>query len=85
MDPVSDAVLSSIGDTVLVEVSLHAGVSLTTAAANELLIEGSVNRIVPIHSKRLETTRVTTITITLRYRHTMKDANLGFFKSSLHK
>jgi len=41
--------------------------------------------IVPIHSARLETTSVKNILITLKYKHTVDDASLGFYRSSLHK
>lgn len=36
---------------------------------------------VPIYSARLATTSVKTILITLKYKHTMSDAALGFFRS----
>ncbi|KAF8882168.1 hypothetical protein CPB84DRAFT_1791095 [Gymnopilus junonius] len=39
---------------------------------------------VPIHSNRLETTGVKVLLVTLKYKHTMSDAALGFFRSSMH-
>lgn len=40
---------------------------------------------IPIHSKRLETTGVKTMLITLKFKHTVDDAALGFFRSSVHE
>ncbi|KAJ7136122.1 hypothetical protein C8R44DRAFT_769733 [Mycena epipterygia] len=83
--PVSAEVISMFGDTVLVEVGLHAGFSLTATAANDLLIEHPIKAIIPIYSKRLETTGVKELTITLKYKMTVTDAALGFYRSSVHK
>ncbi|KAF8189967.1 hypothetical protein K438DRAFT_938162 [Mycena galopus ATCC 62051] len=83
--PIAGEVLSTFGDTILVELGLHAGFSLATNAANDLVIESPIKAIVPIHSKRLETTAVKEILITLRFKITMMDAELGFYRSSVHK
>lgn len=72
------------GDTILVEVGLTAGFDLTTTVADELIIGHGVSAIIPIHSKRLETTNVKTLLITLKYKHTIADAALGFYRSSVH-
>lgn len=72
------------GDTILVEVGLHAGFDLTTTVANDLIIGHGVSSAIPLHSKRLETTGVKTLLITLKYKHTIEDASLGFYRSSLH-
>ncbi|KAJ3747832.1 hypothetical protein DFH05DRAFT_1391631 [Lentinula detonsa] len=85
MGPVSDLVVSSFGDTILVELGLHAGFDLTTKAANDLIIEHGIKHAIPIHSSRLETTHVKVLLITLKFKHTMEDAALGFFRSSIHK
>ncbi|KAJ3729587.1 hypothetical protein C8R42DRAFT_652445 [Lentinula raphanica] len=85
MGPVSDLVVSSFGDTILVELGLHAGFDLTTKAANDLIIEHGIKHAIPIHSSRLETTHVKILLITLKFKHTMEDAALGFFRSSMHK
>ncbi|THU94709.1 hypothetical protein K435DRAFT_899357 [Dendrothele bispora CBS 962.96] len=84
MGPVSDLVVSSFGDTILVELGLHAGFDLTTKAANDLVIEHSIKHAIPIHSKRLETTHVKVLLITLKFKSTVEDAALGFFRSSVH-
>ncbi|KIK94199.1 hypothetical protein PAXRUDRAFT_828221 [Paxillus rubicundulus Ve08.2h10] len=85
MGPVSDVIVSSIGDSILVEMGMHTGFELTTKAADDLIGDGAIKKIVPLHSTRLETTGVKTMTVTLKYKHTIEDASLGFFRSSLHK
>ncbi|KZT22738.1 hypothetical protein NEOLEDRAFT_1097186 [Neolentinus lepideus HHB14362 ss-1] len=84
MDPISDIIVSSLGDTVLVEVGLHTGFELTTKVADDLLLQHTVNHMIPLHSKRLETTAIKELLITLKYKHTVEDASLGFFRSSVH-
>lgn len=85
MGPVSDAIVSSLGDTILVEVGTHLGFELTTKVANDLILDKAIKKIVPIHSDRLATTSVKELLITLTYKHTIEDASLGFYRSSLHK
>ncbi|RDX54676.1 hypothetical protein OH76DRAFT_1340627 [Lentinus brumalis] len=85
MGPVSDVVLSTFGDTILVEMGMHVGFDLTAKAANDFVFDGAIKKIVPIHSSRLETTAVKTMTITLKYKHIPEDASLGFYRSGIHK
>ncbi|RPD65671.1 hypothetical protein L226DRAFT_501335 [Lentinus tigrinus ALCF2SS1-7] len=85
MGPVSDVVVSTFGDTILVEMGMHVGFDLTAKAANDLVFDGAIKQIVPIHSSRLETTGVKTMTITLKYKHIPEDASLGFYRSGVHK
>lgn len=85
MGPVSDLVISSFGDTILVELGLHAGFEATTKIANDLVIDKAVKHTIPTHSKRLETTGVKVLLITLKFKQTMDDAALGFFRASIHK
>ena len=85
MGPVSDVVVSTFGDTILVEMGMHAGFDLTAKVANDLVFDGAIKQIVPIHSSRLETTGVKTMTITLKYKHVPEDASLGFYRSGVHK
>ncbi|KAF9446574.1 hypothetical protein P691DRAFT_732953 [Macrolepiota fuliginosa MF-IS2] len=85
MGPISDIVVTSLGDSILVELGFHAGFELSTKAANDLVFEHTANKLIPIHSERLETTAVKVLLITLKYRHTMEDAALGFYRSSLHE
>ena len=85
MGPVSDVVVSTFGDTILVEMGMHAGFSLTAKAANDLIFDGAIHALVPIHSSRLETTGVKTMTITIKYKHLPDDAAIGFYRSGIHK
>lgn len=85
MGPVSDAIVSTVGDSILVEIGLHTGFELTTKLANDLVIDKSIDHIIPIHSDRLQTTGIKELLITLKYKHTVEDAALGFYRGSLHK
>jgi hypothetical protein len=85
MGPISDVVLSSLGDTILVEIGLHTGFELSAKAANDLVFDHTAKKLIPIHSERLETHAIKVLLITLSYKHTMGDAALGFYRSSLHK
>ncbi|KAF8804729.1 hypothetical protein BYT27DRAFT_7259203 [Phlegmacium glaucopus] len=84
MGPVSDAVVTGLGDTILVELGVHVGFDLSTKLANDLILDKAFSGVIPIHSNRLETTAVKVLLITLKYKHTMDDAALGFYRSSLH-
>ena len=64
---------------------MHVGFDLTAKAANDLVFDGAIKQIVPIHSSRLETTGVKTMTITLKYKHVPEDASLGFYRSGMHQ
>lgn len=85
MGPVSDVIVSTLGDSILVEVGMHAGFELTTKVANDLVLDKAIKAVVPIHSDRLNTTGVKELLITLKYKHTFEDASLGFYRSGLHK
>ncbi len=85
MGPVADVVVTTLGDSILVELGMHTGFELTTKAANDLIADKTSNAIVPIHSKRLETTGAKVLLITLKHKQTMSDAVLGFYRSSVHK
>ncbi|KIY70863.1 hypothetical protein CYLTODRAFT_391427 [Cylindrobasidium torrendii FP15055 ss-10] len=85
MGPVSDLVIGSVGDSILVEIGLHEGFVATTKLANDLVFDKTAKAIIPTHSKRLETTSVKELTITLKFHHTIDDAALGFFRSSIHQ
>ncbi|KAI5120888.1 hypothetical protein M0805_002988 [Coniferiporia weirii] len=61
MGPVSDAVVDTFGDSLLVEFGLSTGFDVSTKIANDLLL------------------------VTLKYKHTLTDAQLGFFRSSVHR
>ncbi|KAH7327511.1 hypothetical protein BKA65DRAFT_510723 [Rhexocercosporidium sp. MPI-PUGE-AT-0058] len=84
MGPISDMAMDSFGDTILVELGLHAGFAAAVQVGNEVLIDKPLNKIIPVHDANLSTSGVKTLTITLKYRHTVEDAKLGFFRSSTH-
>ena len=83
MGPLSDAVTSSLGDSVLVEVGLHHGFELGAHAANELVADHAFERVVPVFkgAERIKTTAVKSVLVTLRYRRVGGDAAFVFFFS----
>lgn len=85
MGPVSDVVVSSFGSTILVEIGANAGFALMVKGANDLVFKKPIDKLVPVHSSRLETTSVKVLGITLKYKHTMEDAALGFYRSAIHE
>ncbi len=85
MGPVADVVVDTLGDSILVEIGMRASFDLSAKAADDLLIEHPIKHLIPTHSKILETTGTKTLLITLKYKHTVEDASLGFFRSSVHK
>jgi len=84
MGPISDILTSSIDSSILVELGSHAAFSAVTWAGDELLIDKPLNKIIPVHEANLATTGIKTLTITLKYKHTVTDAQLGFFRSASH-
>jgi hypothetical protein len=85
MAPVSEAAVSSFGSTIIVDLGLSAGFALTTKVANDLVFSKPLNKLIPIHSDRLETTGVKELTITLKFKLALEDAALGFYRGSLHR
>lgn len=85
MGPISDAIVATLGDTILVEMGMHAGFEVTVKLADDLVFDKTLNAIIPVHSKTFETTGIKEMLITLKYKQTMTDASLGFYRSSLHK
>ncbi|KAI0321415.1 hypothetical protein OF83DRAFT_1168466 [Amylostereum chailletii] len=85
MGPVADVVVSTVGDSILVEVGMHAGFHVANAVADDLFIAKPLEVFIPKKSAVLQTTSVKTILVTLKYKQTMTDAALGFYRSSLHK
>jgi hypothetical protein len=51
---------------------------------SDFVVGEIVDEVTPLHSQRLETTSVKSLLITLKYKHIIEDAALGFFRSSLH-
>lgn len=85
MYPISDAIVSTIGDSIIIEIGMHTGFELTTKLADDLVIGHPIKHMIPVHSKRLETTAVKSMLITLPYKHLVGDAAIGFYRSSLHE
>lgn len=86
MGPIADTAVATFGDSIAVEIGNIVAYDVGTKLANDLIADKAVKAIIPVHSARLETTSVKTILITLKYKHTMSDAALGFFRSStVHK
>ncbi|KAG9127802.1 hypothetical protein FRC07_008994 [Ceratobasidium sp. 392] len=81
MGPIADTAVSSFGDTIAVEIGTIVTYDVGTKLANDLIADKTVKAIIPVYSARLETTSVKTILITLKYKHTVSDAALGFFRS----
>jgi hypothetical protein len=79
LEPFAGDVLNTFGDIIAVEVQQ------TTDFANDLVTDKLLEEIIPIHSKRLETTAFKVLLITLKYQITVTDAALGFYRSSIHK
>lgn len=48
------------------------------------MVEHPLEKLIPSNDERLNTTCVKTMTITLKFKHIMSDAALGFFRSSVH-
>ncbi|KAG5644338.1 hypothetical protein DXG03_008635 [Asterophora parasitica] len=81
MGPVSDAVASSLSDSIVVEMQLNAA----SSAVNGLALKQTLKYTLPTHSARLETRGVKVLLITLRHKQIIHDAALGFYRSSIHK
>ena len=83
--PLADMIVSTVGDSILVELSMEAGFKGATSLANDLVFDKTAKLLIPLHAGIQETTGVQVLTITLRYKHTRDDAALGFFRSSVHE
>ncbi|KAI5888569.1 uncharacterized protein SCHCODRAFT_02637077 [Schizophyllum commune H4-8] len=83
--PLADMIVSTVGDSILVELSMEAGFKGATSLANDLVFDKTAKLLIPLHAGILETTGVQVLTITLKYKHTRDDAALGFFRSSVHE
>jgi hypothetical protein len=85
MDPVSDVLVRSLGDAILVEGCLQIGSDLDTKALNDLIFEKTIGPITPAHEAPLKMASAKTLLITLKCHHTVEDAALGLFGSGLHR
>lgn len=84
MGPMSDIIVDSVGDSIFVELASHAGYEAVVWAGNEVFIDKPMKKIIPAHDANLTTSGCKVLTITLKYRHTVEDAKLGFFRSASH-
>ncbi|EJD48955.1 hypothetical protein AURDEDRAFT_112698 [Auricularia subglabra TFB-10046 SS5] len=87
LDPLSGAVSSSLGDTVVAQLVADAGMEVLTGHADDKLIECPPDDAMPdyaIPSVKEGTGSVKTVLIGLRYKHTTTDAALGLYRSSVH-
>lgn len=84
MGPITDLVADEVGSTILVELGVHAGFEAATWAGDELFIDKPLNKVIPVHEANLQTSGVKCLTITLKYKQTVTDAQLGFFRSATH-
>ncbi|KAL1744288.1 hypothetical protein HDZ31DRAFT_39017 [Schizophyllum fasciatum] len=83
--PLADMIVSTVGDSILVELSMEVGFKGATSLANDLVFDKTAKLLIPLHAGLLETTGVKVLTITLKYKHTRDDAALGYFRSSVHE
>lgn len=67
------------------EVALSAGFDGVMDIANDMLIGESIERIIPKPVGQLEAPGIKRMLIMLKYKHQMTDAQLGFFRSSIHR
>ncbi|KZV76605.1 hypothetical protein PENSPDRAFT_569316 [Peniophora sp. CONT] len=83
--PLADVFVSSVGDSIAIELGAHASFKLATEFGNDMLFEKPI-KLMTKHNNVLQTTDVKEILITMKYKHaTVADALLGFFRSSVHK
>lgn len=84
MDTAAGAALDAFGSTILVEVGVLAGYDLGGSVANHYLVSKPIDKVLPMHSSRFETTAIKKLMITLKYKHILIDASVGFFRASSH-
>ena len=72
------------GGSTLLELAGQAGFELATNLADDKVFEDPIAAVTK-HDKVLETSAIKDLLITLEHKHTMSDAALGFYRSSLHE
>ncbi|KAG9035504.1 hypothetical protein FRB95_011210 [Tulasnella sp. JGI-2019a] len=83
--PIADIGGSSFVSHIAVEVIGAASRTAITETGNWLVVEKPIELMLPRHSKKLITTSVKTLVITVKYKHIVDDAALGYFRSPEHK
>ena len=68
----------------MLELAGQAGFELATNLADDKVFEDPIAAVTK-HEKVLETSAIKDLLITLEHKHTMGDAALGFYRSSLHE
>ncbi|THH08180.1 hypothetical protein EW145_g2878 [Phellinidium pouzarii] len=76
MGPVSDVVLDTFGDSLLIEVRLSEGYDASTKIANDLVIDHTFKHAIPAPAASLSTTGIKHFLVTLMYKHTLCTARL---------
>jgi hypothetical protein len=76
----------SVGDSVTATIVAGAATAGVAAVADDVLIEEPLDNSLKNYdtAEVVEAAGVRTIRVSLRFKHTTKDASLGFFRSSLH-
>ncbi|EJT99206.1 hypothetical protein DACRYDRAFT_56277 [Dacryopinax primogenitus] len=80
---VGDSIVHAGLDCIATEVATIGTYHIAAHGMNEMLAEKIGNQF-PHRSQKLETTAIMSILITLKHKHTMDDAALGFYRSSTH-
>ena len=79
-----DLVLDIMGDSISVDAGKPIGTYLGDGL-NDVVSHSILGLITPEHSNRLFTQGIQPVKITLKYKHLLADAALGFFRSSVHQ
>ena len=85
MRPATELAKSALGGSILVDVGLTTGFQSTAKTAHEFVVKKTLKHIIPDHEGKLITTGIKVLTITLKHKMTLEDANLGFYRSSRHE
>ncbi|KAG8908712.1 hypothetical protein FRC00_010996 [Tulasnella sp. 408] len=85
MAPIADAVAGSeFASSITVELIGLAGKEAISKGGDWLLVDKPLDILIGNHAHVLTTTSVKTLLITLKYKHIIDDAALGFFRSPVH-
>lgn len=88
MTPMQDMVVQQVGDSLTDIIAVELGTLVAFEAlsyAGDSAVDWAVDASIPIHDGLARSTKVKTMTITVRHKLVNKDAVLSFFRSSLHE
>ncbi|KAG8898462.1 hypothetical protein FRB99_007429, partial [Tulasnella sp. 403] len=86
MTPIADTIASSsFASSIAVEIIGTASHEAVVKGGDWLLVDKPIDILLPAHASTLQTSTVKTILITLKYKHIIDDAALGFFRSPVHR